>query len=1038
MTERSSFRATAIVAFSLLALFGVPGTATAQGSGNIQGTVTDSASRRPVIGAQVSVAGSNRATLTDEAGRYALRGVPAGSVVLRVTRLGYAVTERRRTLAANETATEDFSVRTAATVLSEVVVTGYGTASRAEVSSAVAQVSGQALIHNPVAGVDAALQGKAPGVQVIQNAGNPGNGITVRVRGSASLSASNQPLYVVDGMPIVSEDPSQFGFGGQDLTSVTGLSPDEIESIDVLKDAAAGAIYGSRASNGVVQITTKRGRPGRSRFSFSSYYGQQNIANKIELLNAKEYVAFFNEGAFNDGYCGTAATIAQCAPGDLPFTAGVDDVVSTDWQAEILRTAPVGDYSLSVTGGSDRLNYLLSGSIFEQKGIIKSSDYNRRNGRLNVDFAANDKLTFRTSLGLARELWHRIENDNTIIGPGTNAIAEQPNIAPRRPDGNYADNSTEGLEYVNPVAYVNEFSSPATSLRAIGGVDAMYDFTPRLRLTGRVGADVNSFRERSWESPRVPDTYAASVNGVASQATTATTRYLSEGFLTYEALRSDLHTLSVTGGGGVELNYSEFTSLTGEGFGSNFTQYPSSAGKITSGNGSATAHNLVSGFARANYSAKDKYLVTASFRTDGSSRFGENNRYGFFPSVSFGWKATEESFLQSLKDFTDLKLRASYGVTGNQGISNFAFLGTYTRANFAGEPGIGPGNFENPDLRWEATKEMDIGFDMSFLGGRLAFIGDWYKKNTEDLLVSRPVSSTSGYTSVWDNVGNIENSGVELQVTATPVQASATRGFEWTTDFNISKNDNKVTKLHRNGPCPPAPAKCAGEPFNSGIRSVNRVEEGVPLGAFHLIKFTGVDPATGDAKHQDLNGDGLINADDRQIVGSPHPDFFGGLRNQLSWKGFDVNTFFEFSQGFEVFNAMRIFADDGGYYFDNKFRDVLRRWQKPGDQTDMPRASYDGTSGARTVSSRFVEDGSYVRFQEITFGYTLPSSISSRARFSNARLFVSGRNLKTWTDYSAYDPDVNSNGSGSNISLGTDFYAYPRAKTVSIGITGNW
>jgi TonB-linked SusC/RagA family outer membrane protein len=1001
----------------LAALLGAPTLASAQASAIIQGSVIDSTSRRPVAGAQIVVVGTTRGALTDDAGRYTIRGVPAGQLTLRANRLGFAPTERRIGVGVGETVTADFTLRAVATVLSEVVVTGYGTASRAEVSSAVAQVSGEAIANHPVAGVDAALQGKAPGVQVVQNAGNPGNGISVRVRGASSISAGNQPLYVVDGVPMVSDDLAQIGFGGQDLTAVTGLSPDEIESIDILKDAAAAAIYGSRGSNGVIQITTKRGRPGRTRFSVNSYYGQQRVSNRVELLNAREYVEFFNEGARNDGY----------ADDELPFTPGVDDATNTDWPAVIMRSAPVADLSLAVNGGSERITYLLSGSFFDQTGILLGSDYDRANARLNVDFTANDRLSFRSSIGLARERWHRVLIDNTIEGAGTNALADQPTIPPRRPDGSYTDNSTDGLEYPNPLAVSLEWTSPATSLRALGGVDAMYDITDRLRLTGRFGADVNSFREREWNSPRAPDTYGASVNGVATQATNATTRFLTEAFLTFDPLRAATQRLTLTGGGGVEYNNTERTYVRGEGFGSDALQFPGSAGRIVEGDGNATAYNLVSGFARANYSLLDRYLVTASFRADGSSRFGQNNRYGFFPSASIGWVASDEPFLAGLKRLADLKVRASYGTTGNQGITNnFAYLGYFAKANFAGEPGISPSNFENPDLRWEQTSELDVGFDMSFLGGRIALIGDWYRKRTSDLLVSRPVSSTSGYTDVWDNVGNIENQGVELQVSATALQARTRGDFDWRVDFNVSHNRNRVTKLHRD------------EPFNSGIRSANRVEVGHPIGAFHLIQFTGVNPQTGDAEFEDINGDGAINADDRLIVGSPHPDYWGGFRNQVAWMGFDFSTFLEFSQGQEVFNAIRIFADDGGYYFDNKLKHVLKRWRQPGDQTDVPRASYDGTSGARTISSRFIEDGSYVRLQEVTLGYRLPSQIAGVARFADARVYVSGRNLKTWTKYLGYDPDVNSNGSGSNISLGTDFYAYPRARTISFGVSGTW
>ena len=1011
-----SARASAIAAFVLVALFSASTAAFAQGSANIQGTVTDSATQRPVVGAQVAIAGTTRGTVTDDAGRYAIRAIAPGQYVLRVVRLGYGASERRVAVAANETVDANFALRPVAAVLSEVVVTGYGTSSRAELSSAVAQVTADAIVGAPVAGLDAALQGKAPGVQVVQNAGNPGNGISVRVRGSSSLSATNQPLYVIDGVPMQSGDLSQLGFGGQDLTSVTGVSPDEIETIDILKDAAASAIYGARAANGVVQITTKRGAPGKTRFTLSSYYGSQTRAKKLGLLNAQQYVMLFNEAAENDGY----------GPNAL-YTPGVDDVINTDWQDEVMRTAPIQDHALSISGGSDRLAYMLAGTLFDQTGIIIGSDYKRGTGRLNVDFAASDKASFRSSFSVSRELWHRIINDNTIIGPGANAIALQPILPVRRANGEYADNSVEGLEYANPVALGLEWKSPATSFRVIGGVDAMYDLTSTLRLTARLGTDVNSFRERQWQSPYAPDTYAASVNGVAQQGTNMSSRVLAEGFGTYEALRSQSQKLSVTAGGGLERNREERTFVRSEVFASNFTQYPISGGRPITSDGDATGYNLVSGFARANYNLLDRYLFTGSFRVDGSSRFGRNSRFGYFPSASFGWNATDESFMEPMKRIGDLKLRASFGVTGNQGIgSNFAYLGSFGRSAFAGEAGTAPSNFENADLKWEQTTEFDVGFDMSFLQGRVALIGDYYTKKTNDLLIQRPVTSTSGYTSVWDNVGNIENKGVELQLNTTPFQAQSPGGFDWSMDFNIAHNKNTVTKLHR------------GEPFEVGFAA--RVQEGQPLSAFYMIKFLGVDPQTGDAMFFDADGDGDTSddADDRIIVGSPHPDYFGGIRNTFSFKGFDLGSFIEFSQGFEILNGIREYADDGIWFNDNKLSHVLKRWRQPGDVTDVPRLSWDGTSGSTVYSSRYLEDGSYWRLQEVTLGYTLPKSWSSRGGLSNTRLYVTGRNLKVWTDFLGYDPDANSGGSGSNTTLATEFYSYPRARTISVGLNASW
>jgi TonB-linked SusC/RagA family outer membrane protein len=996
---------------SLAALFGGPAMASAQGSATVQGTVTDSVGQRPIPGVQVVVAGTTRGTLTDDAGRYVIRNVPAGELTVRAQRLGFAAQEQRVTAAPGGTATADFFMRAVATVLSEVVVTGYGTASRAEVSSAVAQVTGEAVRGMPIAGVDAALQGKAPGVQVVQNAGNPGNGITVRVRGSSSISAGNQPLYVVDGVPMQREDLSQFDLGGQNLNAVTGLSPDEIETIDILKDAAAAAIYGSRGANGVIQITTKRGRPGATRFSFSGYYGQQNIAKKIDLLTGPEYVEYMNEAAVNGG-------------DDAPFTPGVDDLVSTDWQDVLTRAAPVADFNLSVNGGSERISYLLSGSLFDQTGIVIGSDYDRVNGRANIDFTATNKLAFRSSLGIARERWHRVESDDTIEGPSANAVAVQPNIAPRRPDGSFTT-SEEGIEYANPLALAMLNSAPATAYRLLGSVDATYDIADRLRLTGRVGADIYDMNERRWESQLAPDTYAAGVAGVARHGTNSSTRYLSEAYFTYDPLREALQRLTLTAGAALEYNREERTYLRGEKFPSNYFQYVGSAGRIVDYDGDASGHNLQSFFARANYSLRDRYLITASLRADGSSRFGPNNQWGVFPAASIGWLATDEPFLDGLKRFGDLKLRASYGVTGNQGItSNFAYLGYYGKANFAGEPGLAPENFANSDLRWETTREFDVGFDLSVLGGRVALIGDWYSKKTSDLIVERPVSSTSGYTEVWQNVGSIQNRGFELQLSTTNFQAQVPGGFEWRTDFNVSHNKNKVLKLFR------------GEPYV--VADVNRVEEGQPLGAFYTEEYLGVDPATGNAMFTDLDGDGVTTAADRKIVGSPHPDFWGGMRNQLSWRGFDLNTFLEFSQGAEVLNGVRFYADDGGYNFDNKFGTVRKRWRQPGDITDQPKANWWGETNAYGYWGRYLEDASYIRLQEITLGYRLPRRIAAQANLADARIYVSGRNLKIWTDYLGFDPDVNSGGSSSNVYLGQDFYAYPRARTISLGISGNW
>lgn len=1006
-----------LVAAGCLATTLVPSSAQAQATGFIKGTVIDSASRRPVDGVQVVVAGSTLGALTSAGGTYVIRNVPVGTYSVRATRLGFGPAQRSVTVAALDTAVADFTLRAAALNLSQVVVVGYGTANRREVTNAVTTVRSEDLVNVPVASVEAALQGKAAGLQVIQNAGNPGNGISVRVRGSSSLSAGNQPLYVIDGIPMLRESYSQLGMGGQDVSAVSGISPDEIASIDVLKDASASAIYGSRGSNGVVLITTKRGQAGRPKITWNGYYGTQELSKKVNMLNAKEYVAYFNEAAKNDGY----------ADDELPFVPGVDDTINTDWQKAVLQTAPVYDLSLGMTGGGDRISYFVSGSFFNQKGILLGSEYRRANVRANLDFSPSSKLSVRTSIGLGREGNFRNENDNTIDGVATNALANQPNVRVRNADGTFTS-TDDGLEYTNPVALGSLDDAESRTLRAMGNTELSYAFTDRLRLNGRVGADMLNLRDLRWNSPLIIGTYAASARGVAQQGNTTVSRYVAETYLQYDLPGQRYGALSLVGGSGVEYNSRENDFLQGEGFGSTQFRYPGNAGKVTSYDGGRTDNNLASFFSRANWSLNDKYFASASIRMDGSSRFGENNRYGIFSSGSIGWALSDEAWLKAIKKVGDLKLRLSYGETGNQGIADdFAPLARFGRANYSDVPGIAPSTLANPDLKWETTREFDVGVDFSMLDGRVGIVADYFKKKTDDLLVSRPITSTSGFTSVYDNIGNIENRGWEFQLSTEPIRESKVGGLNWSSDFNISFLKNEVTALYRN------------EPFNAGIRSLNRVEVGQPLGAFQTLRFKGVDPQTGDAIYDDVNGDGDITADDRVIVGSPHPDYFGGFTNTISWKGFDFRSFVQFTQGNKVFNAIRIFADDGGYYFDNKLRDSYeKRWKKPGDKAETPRLSYDGTSGSRDVSSRFVEDGSYIRLQELTLGYRLPRSWARTFNMDEARFFVSGRNLVTWTDYTGYNPDVNSNGSSATISLGTDFYAYPLARTLSFGVRGSW
>jgi TonB-linked SusC/RagA family outer membrane protein len=990
--------------------------AAAQDTGVIRGTVTDSTTHQPIAGAQVQIVGSDRGAVADASGVYRLSGITPGTVTIRVQRIGFGQRTREVNVTSGATSAEDFALQAIATTLSQVVVVGYGSRSRAEVTGALTTVAAGDIANTPIAGVDAMLQGKAAGVQVTQNAGNPGNGISVRIRGSSSLSASNQPLYVVDGVPIQQGDFSQLGYDGQNITAVTSINPDEIETITVLKDAASAAIYGSRASNGVILITTKRGSSGKPRISFNGYTGSQKAEKQLSLLTGKQYIEYMAEGAVNDGY----------DPADYNLAPGVDDQINSDWQSAIFRSAPVRDLNLGVSGGNDRTKYYVSGSYFGQDGVVIGSSYNRSSGRANLDFDVTDRLAFSTSIGLSRETNYRIQGDASLDGIVTNAIGNQPNLAIRNPDGSFTT-PEDGLYYSNPVALAKYNYSPTYTQRTLANLEARYKVLGWLQFTGRAAGDQLVLHERQWQSPIVIGTYAASVNGIGKSGYSTGNRFLGEGFFTITPWAgSGSGAFSATVGAGTERNRDELNFVRGEGFSSAALHDAGNATTVTEYDASRGQNNLVSYFARANFGWADRYLATASLRADGSSKFGQNNRFGIFPAISLGWVISQEPFFGRLAGIGLLKLRGSYGVTGNQGIGNSAYLATYGSANYGTEAGTAPNNFANPNLKWENTKEADLGFDWNMLDGRIGIVGDYYNKKTSNLLISRPITGTSGFTSFTDNVGNIENNGIELDLTTENVRAASPGGLSWQSNFNISTNKNRVTALYQN------------QPLSGGVRSVNSVRVGEALGAFYLLQFNGVDPATGDAIFEDVNGDGSFTAEDRIVGGNPQPTHWGGFTNTFAYRNLDLRAALQFSGGNKIFNAMRLFADDGGYNYDNKLSDVLRRWQKPGDITDEPRASFDGLSGARQISTRWLENGSYTRLQEVTIGFRVPASLVRSSGLEGARIYVSGRNLHTFTGYKGYNPDVNSNGSSSNIGLGTDFYAYPLARTFMVGVSGEW
>jgi len=496
--------------------------------------------------------------------------------------------------------------------------------------------------------------------------------------------------------------------------------------------------------------------------------------------------------------------------------------------------------------------------------------------------------------------------------------------------------------------------------------------------------------------------------------------------------------VGVTAGGSVETTTRELSFVRGEGFTSPLLHWPTNAARAADYDGTKWEHNLLSVFGRVNYTYDNRYIFNGSIRGDGSSRFGPDNKWGVFPAGSVAWAVTNEGFMDGVPFLTDLKLRASYGETGNEAIGNFQYLGLYGTANYGDTPGTAPSNLPNPGLKWETTTEWNAGLDASFLSDRLGLVAEIYNKTTDDLLLNRPVTSTSGFTSVLANVGSIENRGWEASLKTVNIQGGSPGSLEWTTEFSVTHNVNEVTKLYSPDPDQP------GEPFGTWY---GRVEEGHPLGEFYTYKYMGVESETGDALYLDLDEDGneigttkKPSSEDRTFVGSPYPDYYGGFRNAFRFAGFDLAAFFQYSFGNEIFNAMREYADDGGYFYDNKFADVGEDYWTP-ENTDAskPRPSYYGESGARYESSRWMEDGSYIRLQEVTLGYTLPDAWAAKVKMQNARLYLAGRYLYTWTDYSGYSPEMNVGGAGAaSYLVATDFYGYPFARSISIGFQGTW
>ncbi len=999
----------------------------------VTGKVTDSRDGSPLSGVTVKVKGTSRITVTDAGGSFRL-SFTGNSAVLQVSYVGFEEIEYPVT-----GGNVSISLTPGTKTMSEVVITGYGTQIKRDVTGNIARVKAKDIENMPTPSVDAALQGKAAGVYVNSQSGKLGQSVSVRVRGNSSVSAGNQPLYVVDGVPITTN--SQSNYGGE-TNPLIDLNPNDIESIEVLKDASAGAIYGSRAANGVVLITTKKGKSGKTNVSFNYQSGFSESTRRVPFLNSEQYAELLLEGAkYIDDDNGT--------PYDDPFSETVyvkdwmsyfsygqwdtDPKKTYDWQDVVFQKGGYKQADLQVSGGNEKTKFFLSGQYLDQKGIMIGNNLERITARLNLDHKVTDWFNVGFNMNFARTFNRRLPDDNAFSNPlqSVALMPMTPNIDPNTglPAGTPPGDVNIPM-YYNPQITVDYARFTAESFRNFSNGYATVKLMPGLIFQSEFGVDIMSQLEEGYFQSQTRRNQTRATRGLGESNGTFITNYNTNNYFNFDKAigKSDF---SATLGMQYQQSRARFNFVEGLEFPSDSYQRIASAATISGGSSSETNFRFLSYFLRTNYKFADKYLLSLSGRIDGSSRFGVNNRYGFFPAASAGWILSEEKFLSKIKSLSFLKLRASYGIVGNAEIGNFPQLGLFTgSASYAGAGGQAPSQIGNPNLQWETNKQFDVGVDFGFFNNRLTGELDYYFRRSEDLLLNVNIPSSTGFGSVVKNLGSMQNYGVEFVLNTQNVVGK----FNWTTSLNFAFNRGKILDIQ-------------GQVIEGGVGSLNRAMEGQPLGVFFTVEYAGVNPQNGDAQFykNERKTDGTLdrtllsnseyNQAQRVVVGDPNPDVIAGVTNTFSYKGFDMSVFFNgvFGNDVSVF-GMGQYSMANMIYEDNQTADQMKRWQKPGDITNVPQARYYYGNGNQR-SSRFIVDGSFVRLRTVNFGYTFNKDVLKRIKVERIRVYVSAQNLFTFTNnYPLWDPEVNADSFDSNIAKGNDFYTPPQPRTILFGV----
>jgi len=1005
----------------------------------LDGTVVDDITNQPIIGASVNIKGTTHGVVTDAEGKFYFQTGQKFPYTLIVSYIGYKkleiIVEKNPVI---------IHLKEERQELDELVVVGYGTQKRKDITGSVASVP-KANLSQVTSSADNLLRGAISGVVVTQSSGRPGASSSVRIRGGNSITAGNEPLYVVDGILIYNDNSNSstgVAYAGASVNVLSTINPADIESMEVLKDASATAIYGSRGANGVVIITTKKGTKGQDNISYQGYFGFQNISKKLRLMNASEWASLRND--------------VQASIGQAPsFSDAQIEALKTsgnyDWQsAAFVTAAPIQSHNLSFSGGDERSRYAISAGYFDQDGIVIGSDFKRISLRVNYERNYSQNFKFGVNANYTNSITNGVgasssggRNPNPLVG----VLLTAPVVPIKNADGSYnvTNNpyATSVNGYIpNPINDLENTINETKLNRILTSLFGEYKITKKLTAKVAVSGDVLNTKQNYYAPSNTSN--GAGTKGLASVGERVVSSVLDENTLNYNTNFGENHKFSALGGYTLQYTKGEVVNAGAQTFVNDANTYNAlQDGVPVKPYSDAYESVLKSWLARVNYSYKGKYNFTLSGRADGSSRFGSESLWGYFPSAGFSWNITDEEFANNIKGVTEAKLRITAGTTGNQEIGNYLPLASMGSVNysFGGTlyTGLAPTRLANPDLKWEKTNQYNVGLDLSLLDRKINFVFDVYYKKTNDLLINVPVPLSSGYATVLQNIGGVENKGIEVGLTTENIK---TKNFAWNSNIVFSANKNKVTEIG-NGvneffPVVPNGSLLQQQPVI--------VKVGLPLGSFWGYRTNGIfqtqeevntqpkinslaNTRVGDRKYVDANGDGVINALDKGNLGTSQPKFVGSFSNTISYNDFDLNFSFQGSYGGKIFNALNQQLEISTLGT-NAASTLNDRWTPTNPSNEIPRAT---SSPLGIVSERYVEDASFLRLKLITLGYTLPKSVSKKLGTKSVKFYISAENLITWTKYTGYDPEVSSY-EQNNLYPGIDFGSYPNSKTFISGL----